>query len=196
MKSFLWRTLVQGTFVVLPLCVIVIVLMRTISATLAYVESIAAALPFAAVFPGPWVIAWAMVLLALACFTVGLVLGLPPVRSLVARLSDGSRRQLSALHPRLGTGARWARHPAPPADRCRRTCSSGASVATPVPERYLLTVRICPNLRPKKSPRFHAGRRGSFATVQPGPSASASARMLRNLSIRNRRPLIPTRSCR
>jgi len=88
MKSFLWRTLVQGTFVVVPLCVIVIVLMRTIAATRTYVESIAAALPFAAVFPGLWAIAWAMVVLTLACFTVGLVLDLPPVRRLVAAAED------------------------------------------------------------------------------------------------------------
>jgi uncharacterized membrane protein len=93
MKSFLWRTFVHGAFVVLPICVIVIVLTRTIAATLAYVESIAAALPFAAVFPGHWVIAWAMVLLALACFTVGLVLGLPPARRLVAAAEDSLVRR-------------------------------------------------------------------------------------------------------
>jgi uncharacterized membrane protein len=86
MKSFVGRALLQGMFVVVPLCLIVIVAMRAIAATREYVESIAAALPFAALFPGLWAVAWAAVVLV--CLAVGLVLNLPPVRRFVEASED------------------------------------------------------------------------------------------------------------
>jgi uncharacterized membrane protein len=88
MKSFVGRALLQGMFVVVPLCLIVIVAMRAIAAIREYVESIAAALPFAALFPGLWAVAWAAVVLVLVCLAVGLVLNLPPVRRQLAASED------------------------------------------------------------------------------------------------------------
>ena len=88
MKSFLWRALLQGLFVVVPLCMIVIVVARALAAMRSYVGSIVAALPFASQFPGLWAIAWVVAMLVLVCFTVGLVLNLPPVLRFVAAADD------------------------------------------------------------------------------------------------------------
>ena len=88
MKSFLWRALLQGLFIVAPLCLIVIVVTPALAAIRTYVGSIVAALPFASQFPGHWAIAWAVAMLVLVCFTVGLVLNLPPVRRFEAAADD------------------------------------------------------------------------------------------------------------
>lgn len=86
MHSFLTRTLWRGLWLVVPLCLIVIVANQAIAASRPYVEAIAAALPFTSRLSGPWALAWAALVLLLVSFAAGLVLGLPPVRALVAAI--------------------------------------------------------------------------------------------------------------
>ncbi|RZL91742.1 MAG: hypothetical protein EOP82_11985 [Variovorax sp.] len=113
MNTFLWRALVQGVFVVLPVCLIVFVATRVVAAIDPYVESLAAVLPLAALFPGHWIIAWAVVLFVVVSFAAGLVMSLPPVRRFLnaageslARRYPGYARLRGFEKGLLGTGER------------------------------------------------------------------------------------------
>ena len=101
MKLFLRRTLLGGLFVILPVTLIVIVLTRAVAGIRAALEPIAASLPFAALFPGLWVIVPAVLMLVLLCFITGLVLNLPFVRDWIT----AAQQSLVKHSPFTGTCA-------------------------------------------------------------------------------------------
>ena len=88
MRSFLARALWRGMWLVVPLCLIVVVAMQAVATIRPYVDAIVAALPFAALIPGDWAIACAVVVMVLVCFAAGVVLSLPPVRALITSVQD------------------------------------------------------------------------------------------------------------
>ena len=84
MRAFWTRTLTRGMSVVLPACLVAFLAAYAVREAGPPLRAIASALPLASSFPGDWALAWALILLMLACVAAGLVMDLPPVQRLIA----------------------------------------------------------------------------------------------------------------
>lgn len=82
--KFIWRTILGGLFVVLPVTLILILLKRAFAAIREVFAPFAEKLPFEAQFPG----LWAVLALILLSFVAGLILQIGPVRRLAIKGSD------------------------------------------------------------------------------------------------------------
>ena len=84
MKKFLWRTVLRGLALVLPVILIVIALEKLDSSVRSAMQPFAAALPFGTSIP----ILWALLALVLLSFLAGLILQLPVIRDWYSAAMD------------------------------------------------------------------------------------------------------------